>query len=136
MRRNSLTRSGVHSVSVCIKPRTVRWDISQAFILLYVAISVPLRIGFNLEAVGVSYTVELIVELYFYIDMLLNFITTYEDANMKVITNCKMIVKNYLSSWFFVDFISGEPKGSRLRSARIEKRLKCTYAHRRTRKMK
>jgi len=87
----------------------VRWDISQALILVYVAISVPLRIGFNLEAVGVSYAIELAVELYFYIDIYFNFVTTYEDENMKVVTDFKSIAKNYLGSWFLVDFISVLP---------------------------
>jgi hypothetical protein len=31
----------------------LRWDIAQAFILLYLAVTVPLRIGFSLEAHGV-----------------------------------------------------------------------------------
>jgi len=87
----------------------VRWDIIQAFVLVYLAIAVPMRIGFSLEPEGFSYIVEFMVEIYFYFDMVLNFVTTYEDENMKVITDPGKIARHYLASWFMVDLISVLP---------------------------
>jgi hypothetical protein len=86
----------------------MRWDITQAFVLLYLAILVPLRIGFNLELHGWAYIVECMVEIYFYIDIFFNFITSYEDENLVVVRNLRKIANQYIRGWFVVDVISGE----------------------------
>mmetsp|Transcript_14480 Transcript_14480/g.24537 ORF Transcript_14480/g.24537 Transcript_14480/m.24537 type:complete len:664 (+) Transcript_14480:135-2126(+) len=87
----------------------VRWDISQAFVLVYLAILVPMRIGFNLEIDGVAYIFECFVELYFWVDMFLNFITTYEDENLIVVTSMAKISTRYFKGWFTMDAISVLP---------------------------
>jgi hypothetical protein len=42
----------------------VRWDIAMFFVLCYVALSVPMRIGFSVEAEGLFYSFELIIEVH------------------------------------------------------------------------
>jgi len=87
----------------------VRWDIAQAFVLVYLAIVVPLRIGFNLEVHGPAYVIECLVELYFYLDIVINFVTSYEDENLNVIRDHKLLAQKYLRGWFLVDLISVLP---------------------------
>jgi hypothetical protein len=53
--------------------------------------------------------IEIGVEIYFYFDMVFNFLTTYEDENMKIVVAPKAIARNYLRGWFLVDIISGDP---------------------------
>lgn len=55
------------------------WDILQTFILLYVAVMVPYRVGFKASAEGPIYWVELLQDLYFVCDVFLNFFTGYPD---------------------------------------------------------
>ena len=43
------------------------------------------------------------------IDILINFVTAYRDEQKRLITNPRMIVHNYLSTWFLLDFISAFP---------------------------
>jgi hypothetical protein len=55
------------------------WDVVQVLMLAYVAIVVPLRIGFKLEAVFPAWDwfLEVIVDVYFWIDIVINFRTAY-----------------------------------------------------------
>jgi hypothetical protein len=50
------------------------WDMLQVFALVYVALLVPLRTGFALELVLFSWQwwVELLVDVYFIVDIFLN----------------------------------------------------------------
>jgi hypothetical protein len=41
----------------------IRWDMCQFFVLVYVALSVPIRIGFSVEAEGILYSIELLIEV-------------------------------------------------------------------------
>ena len=49
-----------------------KWDLSQAAILLYVAMVVPFRVGYRQPAEG-WYVVDLLIDIYFYVDVVLNF---------------------------------------------------------------
>ena len=57
------------------------WDFLLIAMLLYVAITVPLRIGFEwTSAPGSSYWwIDVFVDLLFIFDVLLNFLTAYRD---------------------------------------------------------
>eukprot|EP00959_Pyramimonas_sp_CCMP1952_P408934 8570038-Pyramimonas_sp.AAC.1 len=70
-----------------------------------------MRIGFSIEPEGFTYIIEFAVEIYFYFDMVLNFVTTYEDENMCIVVNPKAIAQHYMTTWFFVDLISGARAG-------------------------
>ena len=51
-----------------------KWDVAQVFALLYFAILVPVRIGFSidLEPGSVEWTVELLFDIYFVVDIFIN----------------------------------------------------------------
>ena len=58
-----------------------RWDLTQAIILVYIALVVPFRVGYKQPAEGGWYVLDLIIDLYFYVDIVLNFCTGYIDPN-------------------------------------------------------
>lgn len=49
------------------------------------------------------------IDLIFMVDVGLNLITAFEDINGELITNRKLIVKNYIKTWFAVDILSCIP---------------------------
>ncbi|XRB22482.1 potassium voltage-gated channel [Pseudoscourfieldia marina] len=86
------------------------WDITQAFVLLYLAIVVPLRVGYDVAPKGFAFAVEFFVDLYFYIDILLNFITAIENADTgEVISDTRTIRAQYMRSWFAIDVLACLP---------------------------
>ena len=70
----------------------------QAFLLIYVALSVPLRIGFGIsnERFGTMWFVELGVDCYFWSDILFNFRTGYFSKDGIVIYDFSKIRKAYM----------------------------------------
>lgn len=90
-----------------------RWDIFQAFLLVYVAVSVPYRICFDDAALVWSFwfTVDVALDLYFVVDVFLNFRTAIVTRDGEVVYEKKPVALRYLRSWFTVDFISCLPFG-------------------------
>ena len=90
------------------------WDFLQVFLLLYIAIAVPYRIGFSELSYGWWYAIDFVVDTYFYIDMVFNFFTAYweiseTDDDYHYVTNLWQIQKHYLQGWFVPDLISLAP---------------------------
>mmetsp|Transcript_34427 Transcript_34427/g.41595 ORF Transcript_34427/g.41595 Transcript_34427/m.41595 type:complete len:757 (-) Transcript_34427:134-2404(-) len=81
------------------------WDCMQALILCFTAIIVPFRVGFNYFSTGALYWIELLVDLYFWIDIVLNFVTAYENQedHGRLVTYVPAIAYNYLCTWFLPD---------------------------------
>eukprot|EP00854_Cymbomonas_tetramitiformis_P006815 gene6815-8142_t len=87
------------------------WDCAQAVILITTAIIVPLRVGFSITAFGIAYFIDCFIDTYFWIDMGLNFITAFEDADNqnKLVTDHKLIFANYLKGWLIPDILGCLP---------------------------
>jgi hypothetical protein len=87
------------------------WNFFQAFLLIYVAIMVPYRIGFDIdvELFTPEWWWELFVNLYFAADLFLNFYTGYYDADDMLEMRKKAIAQNYLKFWFWIDCVSCFP---------------------------
>ena len=50
------------------------------------------------------------VEVFFYTDLLLNFLHSYRDPEtLNAVENITLIVKNYLYGWFLIDFLACFP---------------------------
>ena len=83
------------------------WDIFVLSILLAVSMLVPVRLAFATHdpiSWLVAYTV---VDSIFAIDLILTFFTSISDENKAYeITKKKIIAKQYLKGWFWVDLIS------------------------------
>ena len=53
--------------------------------------------------------VDSIVDVVFFIDIVLNFHTTYVGSGGEVVSDPKVITINYLKSWFVIDLLSCLP---------------------------
>jgi len=97
-------------------PRRLAWDICITIpLLLYIAIMMPFRLCFGVEAKAMStmWLWELSIDFIFIADIFLNFRTGfYEDdadgVEFVQTEPCKS-AKNYLKGWFTIDFLSGIP---------------------------
>jgi hypothetical protein len=58
---------------------------------------------------GAWFWVEGVIDVFFAVDLVLNFYTAYEDADGSVVTGKKAIAGNYLKTWFTVDFLATFP---------------------------
>jgi len=87
------------------------WDMVQSMLLIYVAVSVPFRLGFSVETVVLTgdWWWELFVDLYFDTDVVLNFRTGVYDSDGQMIHDRKRIRHKYFRGWFCIDVVSCFP---------------------------
>jgi hypothetical protein len=88
------------------------WAIVVVVLLLYAAFVTPIRVAFfetesNDEQGWV--VVELIIDILFGLDIVINFFSAYYDEDNNVVTCRRTIIKEYLKSWFIVDFVPCVP---------------------------
>ena len=105
-----------------------KWDLSQAAILLYVAMVVPFRVGYRQPAEGGWYVVDLLIDIYFYVDVVLNFHTGYVDPDdeERVIYEPWAIAREYARTWLSIDIVACLPIDFVIRVS--EGRLLCSMA--------
>ena len=86
-------------------------DLTQSVLLIYIAVVVPIRIGFDVNnGVGTfAWSLELCVDIYFWVDIVLNFRTGTYNKDGLVICDFKQIRRSYLTGWFAVDLVSCFP---------------------------
>ncbi|XP_071626944.1 ether a go-go isoform X1 [Temnothorax longispinosus] len=87
------------------------WDWIILCLTFYTAIMVPYNVAFkNKTSEDVSLlVVDSIVDVIFFIDIVLNFHTTFVGAGGEVVSDPKVIRMNYLKSWFVIDLLSCLP---------------------------
>lgn len=79
-------------------------------VILYSIIVIPYRLAAHVDAEGGWLVVETIFDVFFGLDLVLNFFTCYFDERSgELETDFKAIVKKYLKGWFLVDFLSTLP---------------------------
>ena len=81
-----------------------RWDLIQVFVLLVTAIVVPMRVSFDLIDKGWPrfwFAFDVISDLYFYCDILMNFRTAFADEKNegKLQTSTREIARNYVCGY-------------------------------------
>lgn len=87
------------------------WDWIILCLTFYTAIMVPYNVAFkNKTSEDVSLlVVDSIVDVIFFIDIVLNFHTTFVGPGGEVVSDPKVIRTNYLKSWFVIDLLSCLP---------------------------
>ncbi|XP_049875603.1 potassium voltage-gated channel protein eag [Pectinophora gossypiella] len=87
------------------------WDWIILCLTFYTAIMVPYNVAFkNKTSEDVSLLViDSIVDVVFFIDIVLNFHTTFVGPGGEVVSDPKIIRKNYFKSWFLIDLLSCLP---------------------------
>mmetsp|Transcript_16868 Transcript_16868/g.55188 ORF Transcript_16868/g.55188 Transcript_16868/m.55188 type:complete len:904 (+) Transcript_16868:89-2800(+) len=85
------------------------WDVAQALILLYLSLFTPYRVAYSEPAYGVEFWFEFLIDIYFYIDLVLNFFTAYYDDHGRLVPQRPRIIMHYLSRWFWLDALAAIP---------------------------
>ena len=73
-----------------------------------VCISVPYQTGFDISVQSGSMTwwIEVVVDVYFFIDICLNFRTPFVDEQGRMVYTGKAMARNYIRGWFIIDVSS------------------------------
>jgi len=75
-------------------------------LVLYVAIVVPFRLGFNSEETLALRVIGYIIDISFFVDIVLTFFTSYYDDQKFIgVETFKDIARRYIKGWFFFDLI-------------------------------
>ncbi|XP_066244999.1 potassium voltage-gated channel subfamily H member 8 isoform X2 [Euwallacea similis] len=86
------------------------WDWLILIATFYVAVVVPYNASFlRPETERPSVIMDVFVEALFFIDILLNFRTTFVNKKGEVVSDWKSISVNYLRTWFIVDLLAALP---------------------------
>eukprot|EP00854_Cymbomonas_tetramitiformis_P028571 gene28571-35435_t len=81
----------------------------QVFFLIYVALMVPLKTGFEYEPKGALFVIDFMTDIYFTLDILICFLTAYENKEHQVIDEPLSIALRYIRGWFLIDLCSVLP---------------------------
>lgn len=89
----------------------VVWDLLMVVLLLYMVITVPMQMAFEIESeVGsLSFWFDIFIDVFFLFDIFLNTQTAYVDDRGVLEINRKRICKHYVKGWFIVDFVTCIP---------------------------
>ncbi|CAG7722127.1 unnamed protein product [Allacma fusca] len=99
------------------------WDWLILLLVMYTAIFTPYVAAFLLNEPGFStietkgksfsedplVTIDFIVDIMFIVDILINFRTTYVNANDEVVSNPGKIAIHYFKGWFIIDLVAAIP---------------------------
>eukprot|EP01052_Picozoa_sp_SAG31_P031834 SAG31_NODE_3420_length_4297_cov_4.123294_4_plen_306_part_00 len=87
------------------------WDLVQAILLIYIAIVVPFRLGFDqpTKPWQVSFVLDILIDIYFWTDLIMNFRTAVYTTDGEVVVSPQKVARLYLFRWFPVDLISCLP---------------------------
>ena len=92
--------------------RKQTWDLFCMVLLLYCSFSVPFGIAFDSvlteEQNKIKDTVDFSTDIVFMTDICLNFITAWDNQGF-IIREFSLIAKNYLRTWFVLDFAGSFP---------------------------
>ena len=87
------------------------WDWLILILTFYTSIMVPYNAAFDSKTMDdvPLLVVDSIVDVIFFIDIILNFHTTFVGPSGEVVSDPKIIRMNYLKSWFVIDLLSCLP---------------------------
>ena len=89
-----------------------RWDFMTFTALVFTAVVTPVEVGFFTEIrFDALFFVNRFVDAIFISDIFIQFVLAYPDPNRGniLIKSSPMIVRRYLRTWFFIDFVSSVP---------------------------
>lgn len=101
------------------------WDFAQLLLLVYICAAVPLRVGFDRPTYGGWFITDLLVDLFFIIDIGLNFITAYQDDDGDLSTDLRDISRHYVRTWLALDIVAAFPVDYIIRG--VEGELGCSF---------
>jgi len=87
------------------------WDWIILVLTFYTSVMVPFNAAFRNKTIAdiPLLVVDSIVDVIFFIDIVLNFHTTFVGPSGEIVSDPNIIRMNYLKSWFVVDLLSCLP---------------------------
>jgi hypothetical protein len=88
------------------------WEVVGILVIGWVTLSLPFKLAFLSEELNnrdPAFVFQLFVDMFFIIDVILNFYTGYRDENERLILDGRAIRRHYLHGWFFIDFVGAIP---------------------------
>jgi hypothetical protein len=83
-------------------PRKAMWDSLVSFFALYIVFSVPFELSFATSPEAI----EMLVDAFFLVDLCVSFRVAPIDLDGSPVIEPRAAALEYLSSWFFVDFLA------------------------------
>ena len=92
-------------------PCKLIWNILIFVLIIYMAISLPIRLAFVDESrMSENFSdIDIMSDVVFVVDIILNFFFVEEDVNGELITDQKRIAVGYLKGWFCIDAVASVP---------------------------
>jgi hypothetical protein len=92
-------------------PSRHAYDMLQLVIMLYLGYLLPIRLAFTKTAEGpLEVTIDLLIDLSVFIDMFMQMNMCYLDKKTRrVVTDKARIKREYMGSWFLIDFFAVVP---------------------------
>ena len=85
------------------------WDWFIIVLVLYNAVSIPLEIGFETSTPLAQQVVDVVVDVFFITDIMINFRTAYHKDDGELQLDARAISINYARGWFFLDLVASLP---------------------------
>ena len=85
------------------------WNLVTLVLLLYTASFVPYRTAFIVDTSDALGAWEWVVDALFMFDLLVNFISAYENSDKNIEVRLRLIAKNYVTTWFAFDLMAVFP---------------------------
>ena len=100
-----------------IDPRNtgrLRWDFVIVLAVLYNCLIIPLRIGFGDDKFGPMSAIDLLIDMMFMSDIVVNFFTGYfrtvkETQEQQLVLSQPTVALHYLRTWFPFDIVASLP---------------------------
>merc|ERR1719265_282595 len=70
---------------------------------------IPYRFGFDIDPGGFEIALDIVIDIFFFADMVVTFRSAFLDADGVTNTIPSEIRRHYLQGWFIVDFLSTFP---------------------------
>ena len=84
------------------------WDVLILVILAYMVVATPFTVAFSVDEVAFT-VIGVLIDAVFIADLILNFLTTFDDENRNLVTDREAIAWAYLYGWFWIDLVSSIP---------------------------
>ena len=92
----------------------VIWNLLIIVMVVYTATIAPFRLAFIITAEETFWTAffggfDILVDIIFAIDIVVNFLSAYEKSDGRYEYGLKAIAINYITTFFFIDFMATVP---------------------------
>ena len=90
------------------KAKELFWDTVISIILLITCFITPINLAFQEETEMVEWYMmfNYVIDILFFMDILVNFNSAYQNEMYEMIDDRKVIAKTYLSGWFVIDLLA------------------------------